>query len=172
MRVRKAALAWDVRSQLRPWTRISVACMDKKGCVFDKLCGRVLHSLGVRTERDFGNTQITRIIGRPDNESVKSKRESSNGEELGREIRNFLSKNIAVRLAVENPKLDARKTSQIWDRESHFWVICPKLSFCPFIQPRQLLNCRNISGENDVDRKCRGASYVGPGGNIKQFPEE
>lgn len=99
-----------------------------------------------------------------------NKKESRNGEELGREIRNFLSKYIVLGLTVENPKLDARKTGQIWDREWHFWVICPNLSFCPFIQPRQFFICRNISGEYDADRKGRGMPCMGPGGNIKQFP--
>lgn len=166
MRARKADSAWDVRWQLRLWTRISVAWTDKKGCIFDKLWGRVLHKSWCENWETSGSTQVTRIIDRQEKAIVKSNRESSNGEKLGGERRNFLSKYIVLGLALEDPKLDAKKTAQIWDRESHFWVIQPNLSFFPFIQPRQFFICRNISAEYDADRKWRGMPYMGPGGNI------
>lgn len=148
--------------QLHGWIRKAVSLTN---CV-EESCTVLMWEL----RETSGSTQVTRIIVRQDNEIVKSKRKSRYGEELGREIKNLLSKHIVLVLAVENPKLDTRKTGQIWDRESHFWVIYPDLPFCPFIQPRQIFICRNISGEYDADRKCRGMPYKRPGGNIKQFP--
>lgn len=90
--------------QLRGWIKkaVSLTCCGEKSCIV----------LMWELRENSGNSQVTRLSDMQDNEIIRRKLESGNGEELGRELKNLFLKYWAWNGSGMFPR-DDRETGQI-----------------------------------------------------------